>query len=282
MLTAMLVVLTLAVAAVVLSSLYFRRFAITRPPLGVFNLSDVAMMIGSIILVPYLDLFLPVWLVAGLLLLSGLSTLYVTSEPLLRSGWQCWLVTLALIGLDLAAWRWLGQASPVWYAANNLCVLLCAVGITNLWAQAGMQARAAAILAGVLAVYDLVFTSLLPVMADLFGRVATLPLAPMVAWPFGAPGQWYAIGLGDLLLAAVYPLVMRKAFGPHAGLGATLISLAALGFLVVSPVVGLYTEIFPVMIVLGPLMVGQYLYWRHRCGLERTMWQYLQTDPSGR
>jgi hypothetical protein len=37
--------------------------------------------------------------------------------------------------------------------------------------------------------------------------------------------------------------------------------------------------IFPVMTVLGPLMVGQYLYWRRQRGQERTIWQYLQAEP---
>ena len=33
------------------------------------------------------------------------------------------------------------------------------------------------------------------------------------------------------------------------------------------------------MVVLGPLMVLQYAYWRRRCGKERTTWQYLQAEP---
>jgi hypothetical protein len=37
--------------------------------------------------------------------------------------------------------------------------------------------------------------------------------------------------------------------------------------------------LFPVMVVLGPLMLLQYLYWRRRRGQERTMWQYLQEEP---
>jgi hypothetical protein len=38
-------------------------------------------------------------------------------------------------------------------------------------------------------------------------------------WPSGA-NQWLSGGLGDLLLAAVFPLVMRKAFGRTARLPA--------------------------------------------------------------
>jgi hypothetical protein len=33
------------------------------------------------------------------------------------------------------------------------------------------------------------------------------------------------------------------------------------------------------MVVLGPLMVLQYAYWRRRRGVEHTTWQYLQAEP---
>jgi hypothetical protein len=36
--------------------------------------------------------------------------------------------------------------------------------------------------------------------------------------------------------------------------------------------------IFPVMILLGPLIIAQYLYWR-RHGPGQATWQYLQTEP---
>ena len=37
----------------------FRRYPITRPPIGVLNLGDIACMLGAIVLAPYLDLPLP-------------------------------------------------------------------------------------------------------------------------------------------------------------------------------------------------------------------------------
>ena len=132
MLAATIVVLGCAIAAVLLSWLYFRRYAIVRPPIGVFNFSDLAMMLGSIILIPYLDLALPLWVVAGLLVVGGLSTLYFTWEPILRPAWAGWLATLVLVGLGLVSWQWLGRSSPWWYAINNVFVVLSAVGITNL------------------------------------------------------------------------------------------------------------------------------------------------------
>ena len=50
-----------------------------------------------------------------------------------------------------------------------------------------------------------------------------------------------------------------------------LIALAAMAAIVLLPV----AAIFPVMIVLGPLTVLQYLYWSHKQGEERATWHYL-------
>ena len=79
--------------------------------------------------------------------------------------------------------------------------------------------------------------------------------------------------MGDLLLASTFPLVMRKAFGRGAGMTALAISLGVIGMLLVLPMLGVVSGTFPVVIVLGPLMVVQYAYWR-RCGQERATWQY--------
>jgi hypothetical protein len=70
-------------------------------------------------------------------------------------------------------------------------------------------------------------------------------------------------------------LVMLKAFGRPAGLVALVLNLAAIGTLLALPLQGG----FPLMVVLGPLMGLQYLYWRRRRGQERTTWHYLQEEP---
>jgi hypothetical protein len=88
-------------------------------------------------------------------------------------------------------------------------------------------------------------------------RVADLPFAPVVAWPMGG-GLWSGIGLGDLLMAAVCPLVMRKGFGRAAGVWTMAIVIAALTIVLALPI----QSDFPVMVVLGPLMVLQYVCWR--------------------
>lgn len=262
-------------AAMLLSWFYFRHYRITRPPIGTFNLLDVAFMTGGVILVPYLYLLTPVWLVAGLLFIGTVSILYFAWEPVLRVRWMIWLISLALPGADLAAGFLLGTKTRGFFAINNILVSMIIAGLANLWVQSGMKARDAAILAAVLAVYDLVATSLLPVMAELITRLEGLPLTPQIAWPVNSYGLWVGIGLGDVLLASVFPLIMRKAFGRLAGILALLIDMSAIVTLFIIP----FEKIFPAMVVLGPLMVLQYIYWRRRQGQERTMCQYWQAKP---
>jgi hypothetical protein len=277
---------SLAFSAVVLhvllgllmSWVYFRRYQMVRLPLGVLTLGDVAFMMGGIVLVPYLYLSLPHWLVVGLLLMGAASGIYFTVEPIVRNRWVIWLITFILVMTDLGvAWRYTTQS--LWFfPLNNVVQLLVVVGISNLWAQSGMKARDATLLGLALAVYDFIFTTQLSLMSDLFARLATLPFVPLIAWPIVNTGQWIGIGLGDLLLAAVFPLLMRKAFGRTAGLFALLMGFGAIVLLFALSDRVLWWEIFPVMVVLGPLMALQYGYWR-RYGRERTTWQYLLMEP---
>ena len=101
----------------------------------------------------------------------------------------------------------------------------------------------------------------------------------LVAWPVG-PNGWLGIGLGDLLLATVGPLALRKAFGRRAGLAAVTLSVASIAVLLALLDQGLVRVTIPAMVLLGPLTVAQYLVWR-RGGRERTTWEYLQAEPPG-
>ncbi len=270
-----LVVLGSALATVGASWAYFRRYRVTRPPIGVFNERDLAVMIGGIIAVPYLYLALPVWLVGALLGLSSMSVLALVAEPILRERAARWAFTGGLLAADLgAAWA-LGTTQPLYLAINDGLIGLLVVGITNLWAQSGMQARAVAFLGAVLTVYDLTATTLLPLMGQMMGRPAGLPLGPQLAWASGSGGL-VLIGLGDLLMAAVFPLVMRRAYGAVAGRLAVAVAAATLVSLFLLPI----STLFPVMVILGPLMVVQYFYWSHRGGPERTTGQYWQAEAA--
>ncbi len=274
------VILGFTASAVLLGWAYFRRYRLARSPIGVFGLADVAVMIGAIVMVPYLYLALPLRLAAGIFALAVLGILYLAAEPVLRSRWAIWAVVLALVGADIWTNLRFGPTSVPFLVVNNTVLVLAVVGATNLWAQSGMKARDITVLAGVLAVYDLIATSLSPLTTDLFTRVASIPFAPLVAW--GTGGDQLSIGLGDLLLATTFPLVMRKAFGRSAGIAAMAITLGTIAALMVLLGLGNVYVAVPAMTVLGPLMVLQYGYWLRRRGHERTTWQYLQTEPSNR
>jgi hypothetical protein len=271
----------LAGVAILLGMAYFRRYALTRPPLGVMTLGDVVVIMGAIILIPYLYLYLPGWLVATLLGIGALGLLQLLVEPILRPAWLSWLIAAAVVATDIALAHQVGTSSIAYVAINNVVLLLTVVAVTNVWAQSGLRARDLSILAGALVVYDLVATSLLPLTTQLVERLAGLPFTPVLAWPVGDQG-WAGLGLGDLLFVTVGPLVFRKAYGRTAGWGAIGVALLAIGGVMLAGVTGWLSGVFPVMVVLGPLLVLQFLIWQRVKGPERTTAQYLVAEPRPR
>ena len=163
---------------------------------------------------------------------------------------------------------------------NNCVQVLLVVGAVNLWAQSGMKARDAAILGVALCVYDLIFTSIFGIMGTLFDRIALLPFAPMVAWP--AAHGWVGFGLGDMLMAAVFPLLIYKGYSKTGGVAAMLLAWLAVAVMLVLPLVGVRYAVVPLMVVLGPLMVVQYAVWRKWRGAERTLRQFRRQAPAPR
>lgn len=276
----MLVVLLYSVLALLGSWIYFGRYRLQRPPIGVFNLWDVGAMLAGIVVIPYLYLLLPTWLVVSLLGLAALSMVYFCLEPVVRQRWQGWAIVLLLGASNLGALY--GDAAPrtLFWALNNLIQIIVVVGITNLWVQSGMKARDIALMGGLLIGYDYLFTTVLPLMDNLFRQVGHLPFAPLVAWQT-ADGQWAAIGLGDLLMAAVFPLVLHKAYGRAMGQLALGLALGTLAVVMYLAATGLFQETLPLMVILGPLMVIQYGLWRWQCGQERTMVHYWQASTTG-
>lgn len=290
---ALLVVAGYAALSLLAGWAYFRRYRVTRPAFGVVSLTDVAIMLTFIVLVPYLYLTLPLWAVAGLLGVGVVSAVYLALQPLLRGRWVAVVLCLGLVGVDVALAVGQGVTGTAFLLVNDTILALVVVGAANLWAQAGMKARDAAILGGALAVYDALATWQLPVMARLLDRLLQLPLFPLFAWPvrrgtipdIGSAGilpQLLGVGLGDILVATVFALAMRKAFGRPAGLVAVAVTLATVVGALSLLSSGLVTTAIPVMTFLGPLMIVQYAYWRRARHGERTTRQYLQAEPQPR
>jgi hypothetical protein len=268
------------VLIVALGSAYFRRYEVARPPIGVLNLRDVAVIFGGIVVMPYAYLSLPTWAAGALLTGIAMTVVYIASEPVLRRRGFVWTASLGLIVADVAAAVLYGTASNRFLAVNNVVLVVAVVGVANLLAQGGMKARDVAVLGGALTVYDAVATLQLTLMTDLLQQLGQLPLAPFVGWSEG--DATFAIGVGDLLLATLFPLVLRRAYGRRAALVGAATAVGVLTTLVALGDTGIVTVAIPAMTILGPLMVVQYAVWRLRCGRERTTRAYLSAEPLGR
>jgi hypothetical protein len=265
------VIVCFVATALTLGWVYFHHVRMDRPPIGVFSLWDVVGLLIGVTVMPYVYLVLPSMAAGGLLGLGMLSILACTSEPVIRPRMLRWLLLVGLMGADVLAANLLPSDSSARYLANNVVLVLVAVGASNVWAQNGLRALDSVILGLGLAVYDLLATSVFGQTDDVLQRLAGLPFAPMVAWPTSTVGHWLSIGLGDVLLASLFPLVLCRAFGRAAGLMAFCVALSVPAILLALPA----GATFPLMVVLGPAMGLQYVCWRWWNGAERTTHQYL-------
>jgi hypothetical protein len=204
--------------------------------------------------------------------------LQVTFEPVLPGRWTAWAVALLLRGADVGVAMAFGAPSTPFQFVNNTVLVIAITGGVNMWVQSGMRARDVVVLGVALMAYDFVATTLLPLMNNLTDRLAGLPFAPQIMWA-SSDNQWLSEGLGDLLLAAVFPLVMRKAFGRTAGLVALMMGLTVIDAMLALLDVRVFPVTLPAMLALGPLMLAQYVWWARRSGGERTTWQYQQAEP---
>ena len=266
-----------AAASVLAAWWYFRRYQLNRPPLGAFNRTDVVIMLVALVTVPYVYLVLPAWVAAAFLAVGVVSVLSTGLQPVLQARRARWAIVATLVGFDILLAATQGARDSRFLVVNDLVLLGVVVGTAVLWAQGGMKARDLALLVGGITVYDVFATTQASVMADIARQLSSIPFVPFVAW--GTPEQGLALGLGDLLVAAVFPLVMRKAYGRTAGRVGLASSLAT----VVSMLTVLYlasdAPMVPAMVVMGPVMLAQIAWWARRHGAERTTWQYLRAEP---
>lgn len=268
------VVTALVAAATGGGWIYFRRFELLRPPIGVFDRHDVAFMLVAIVVVPVAYLALPRPVVGTILCLLALNIFWFGLEPVLRYRSLIWPAAAGLVAADLVVSVTASAGASA--VVNDLGLVLLAAFVTNMLVQSGMRARDLAFLVSGLAIYDVVVTTYLGVMDDLLRRLATLPFAPLVAWR--EDGQWLALGLGDLLMVVLAPLVLRKAFGRTAGIVSAVTSVAAAAGMLAAVRLGWFSRPIPAMVVLGPLLLLQYAWWRLRLGGERRTWEYLELE----
>jgi hypothetical protein len=272
--TALAVVFGLYLAAMLLSLAYFTRYRMAAPPLGVMNLSDVAVVLACIVLVPYLHVLAPSWASTALLSVVMGSLFYLLVEPLVAGRPWRGLIAGSGVALGLAAAWGLPGGSPVYTAINNVLVVLAVVALGNLWVQSGLSVRNLMVLALAISVYDFVFTGRLPLTAELFVRLEQQPFEPLIAWRDGP--VWPAMGLGDTLMAASFVVALLKAWGRGAAMAGLATMALAVPVLYLRPLLGtlFVTDAYPAMVIIGPAQLALYLVCRRHFGAERTLGEY--------
>lgn len=275
-----------ALGASLLAVLYFRRVRLERPPLGVFNARDVTIMIVFIVLLPFLYLILPTWLLIGLLSLTFSSALYITLRPFLRPLYL-WPLILFLLATDIVVTEALLGTGPGWqlyWACNDLVVLLAVVGVSNLYVQGGMRLRQVAWLTLALTVYDLIFATVVPLSSHLADRFDGQPLDAAIGWIMGPYSS--NLGIGDLLIFTLFIVAAYKGFG-RKGIFVSLGIIAVFGTiipslstLVISSFVRQTVGIaIPVQTFFGPVAFITY-YLLQRKQPERSMAQWLSIQAA--
>jgi hypothetical protein len=248
---------------------YFTHVPLARPTIGTLELGDVAILFALIVLAPCLYIVLPPAAVSAAVCLGLVSSLLLILEPMI--GRARWPVVLALLAID---GTFVATGSPTAAcAANDALAVLALAAIANIWAQSGMRARDAALLAAALTVYDPVATAWLGVTGRLFSHIGSAPFAPLLAWP-ATHGHAYVLGAGDVLVAALLPAVITKAYGRRQGGFAAAAALISVAAVVAISAAHEFSGVVPVMVVLGPVAVGCWLVCHRRQPRERTTYEY--------
>jgi hypothetical protein len=267
---ALVVVLLASVACLGGAAAVFVLVELPRPGLGVVDVVDVLLLIAVVVVAPIADAAVPSALTSTLLGLVLLAGIAFALEPVCARRWR-WAICAALLAAELMAHG--AGSTTTQVAVNDLVVAVAAIAIANVWAQGGLRARDTAVLACALALYDLLATLLHDTTGTALGRLAGAPFAPVLAWPRGG-GGWFGVGLADLLLIALVPIVLLRAYDRSAALvGAAL----ATGGLAAALVVGAARPpgpLVPVMAAVGPLFCVVYLTCRRRWPVELTMFDY--------
>jgi len=192
-----------------------------------------------------------------------------------------WLCTGLLIGANIWTSRtMLGTTAgwQLWWAELAVLVGLAAIAVANLYVQGGMKLRYVAWLALALGAYDVVFSSVYPLTSKLTQEFLGAPLDPSLGMRFGINN--FAIGIGDLLIFALFTVAAYKAYGRSAAqlafglvvvFGAVVPSLVPL---IINFIDARTDVLVPSQAFFGPAAFICYLWMRRRYGKERTMAEY--------
>lgn len=263
---------------------YFRRVRLERPAVGTFNWRDVVVLFVLLGTIPLFYVHLPRVGLTTFLAITFITSLSIGFRPVLPPA-ALWLAIGTLIGANL----WIGRnllgtvaGWQVYWVVNSLLVILGAIAVANLYVQGGMKLKHVAWFALVLAAYDAVFTTVFPVTIQLVEAFLGFPLDPSVGMRWGFDNA--AIGIGDLLVYALFAIAAFKAYGRVAGRAAFAIvvicgvALPSLVPLVIDFVDPRTDVVVPAQAWFGPTAFLCYLWMRRHYGPERTMREFLASD----
>lgn len=254
-----------AAAAIV----YHRRIRLPRPAIGVFNGRDVAVLLVFITILPVLYLAVPTLVLTGFLCLTFGSALSIGYQPLLgRAG--SWLVIAGLLGTDIALAVTALHSDTGWQAywiVNSIIVLLAAAAIANLYIQGGMQLRHVTWFALALAVYDPIFSLVIPLTDRLAARFVGHPLDASVGYRLD--GLSVNLGVGDLLVFSLFALAATREHGRRGTLTAAA-AIVVFGALtpILLPAAFAFGDtdggfVIPAQAFFGPAAALSYLWLQH-------------------
>lgn len=260
---------------------YFRRVRVERPPIGTFNTRDIAILLVIITGLPFFYAVLPGWAITCLLALTFAASLSIGYRQVLRPG-VLWLAIGGLLGANIyEAHRMMGTVLgwQVWWLELDILVIAGAVAVANLYVQGGMRLAHVAYFCLALAAYDVFSSLVINVTAVLVEEFVGQPLDPTFGFRFGATN--YGIGIGDLLVYAMFTIACYKAYGRVAARVAACISVlfgaAAPSLLaIVIALIDFRNDILvPSQLLFGPAAFIAYLWMKRRYGRERTTAEYL-------
>src|ERR1039457_1800766 len=250
---------------------YLTRIRIPRPTIGRFAGSDVIVMSVMLISMSLLYPHLPTIAIASIFGLVFTTILNSTLTAVL-GGPRAIMTTALLLGLAIVSW--VSHENLIMSSASDVVLLACIIGIANTWVQTGASCRHICALVVVLTGYDYLATWVTVLTRVLTERLNGIPLAPILVLPFGK--AQIAIGVGDVLVATVWPLVLTKSYGRgHAAVGAT-IGISAIAATLAANGIGWIPQgrDFPVLVLLGPAILLHYLIAFRSNRTERTVAQW--------
>jgi hypothetical protein len=260
---------------------YFRRYRIERPAIGTFNGRDIAILFVLLATIPVFYLSLSRVILTTFLCITFLASLSIGFRPVMSPA-RVWLVIGVLLGLNI----WMGNNAlgsvlgwQAFWVENDIVILLGAMSVANLYVQGGMKMKHVAWFALLLGGYDVIFTSLFPVTNALVEEFLGFPLDPSFGFRLGVDNA--AIGLGDLLVYALFFVTAFKAYGRKAARIAMTVILVFGGILPsMVPLLINYVDartdtVVPAQFWFGPAAFVTYLIMRRKWGRERTTKEFL-------